>query len=71
MVLDYNFFEADQHQEPRKGKILISEPFLLDVITSYSIHYTKLYDHEFVPKQLGIAQKGKKKGLVGFDSRIA
>ncbi len=30
MVLDYNFFEADQHQEPRKGKILISEPFLLD-----------------------------------------
>lgn len=30
MILDYNFFEADKIQEPQKGKILISEPFLSD-----------------------------------------
>ena len=30
MVLDYNFFEPDEFQEPQKGKILLSEPFLLD-----------------------------------------
>ena len=30
MVLDYNFFEPDHNQEPAKGKVLISEPFLLD-----------------------------------------
>ncbi|MBN1599611.1 MAG: YqgE/AlgH family protein [Bacteroidales bacterium] len=30
MVLDYNFFEPDEHQEPQKGKVLVSEPFLLD-----------------------------------------
>ena len=30
MVLDYNFFEPDNNQEPQKGKVLLSEPFLLD-----------------------------------------
>jgi putative transcriptional regulator len=30
MVLDYNFFEPDKIQEPQKGKVLLSEPFLLD-----------------------------------------
>ncbi len=30
MVLNYNFFEPDDNQEPQKGKILLSEPFLLD-----------------------------------------
>jgi putative transcriptional regulator len=30
MVLNYNFFEPDDNQEPQKGKVLISEPFLMD-----------------------------------------
>lgn len=30
MVLNYNFFEPDEFQEPQKGKVLLSEPFLLD-----------------------------------------
>lgn len=30
MVLNYNFFEPDDNQEPQKGKVLLSEPFLLD-----------------------------------------
>lgn len=30
MVLDYNFFEPDENQEPQKGKVLLSEPFLMD-----------------------------------------
>ena len=30
MVLDYNFFEPDHTLEPAKGKVLISEPFLMD-----------------------------------------
>lgn len=30
MVLNYNFFEPDENQEPHKGKALVSEPFLLD-----------------------------------------
>ena len=30
MVLNYNFFEPDDNQEPQKGKALVSEPFLLD-----------------------------------------
>ncbi len=30
MVLNYNFFEPDENQEPQKGKVLVSEPFLLD-----------------------------------------
>lgn len=30
MVLNYNFFEPDENQEPQKGKVLLSEPFLLD-----------------------------------------
>jgi putative transcriptional regulator len=30
MVLDYNFFEPDHHLEPQKGRVLISEPFLMD-----------------------------------------
>ena len=29
-MLNYNFFEPDQFQEPQKGKVLLSEPFLLD-----------------------------------------
>lgn len=30
MILDYNFFEPDNKIEPQKGRILISEPFLMD-----------------------------------------
>lgn len=30
MVLDYNFFEPDHNLEPQKGRVLISEPFLMD-----------------------------------------
>jgi putative transcriptional regulator len=30
MVLDYNFFEPDVQLEPKKGRVLISEPFLMD-----------------------------------------
>ncbi len=30
MLLKYNFFETDEIKDPAKGKILISEPFLLD-----------------------------------------
>jgi putative transcriptional regulator len=30
MVLDYNFFEPDVRLEPKKGRVLISEPFLMD-----------------------------------------
>lgn len=30
MILNYNFFEPDNRQEPQKGKVLISEPFLTD-----------------------------------------
>ncbi len=30
MVLNYNFFEPDENKEPQKGKVLLSEPFLLD-----------------------------------------
>lgn len=30
MVIDYNFFEPDHNLEPQKGRILISEPFLMD-----------------------------------------
>jgi putative transcriptional regulator len=30
MVLDYNFFEPDHILEPQKGRVLISEPFLMD-----------------------------------------
>jgi putative transcriptional regulator len=30
MILDYNFFEPTNQLEPQKGRILISEPFLLD-----------------------------------------
>jgi len=30
MILDYNFFEPDEQLEPQKGRVLISEPFLLD-----------------------------------------
>ncbi len=30
MVLNYNFFEPDKNQEPQKGKVLLSEPFLQD-----------------------------------------
>jgi putative transcriptional regulator len=30
MVLNYNFFEPEDNQEPQKGKALVSEPFLLD-----------------------------------------
>ncbi len=30
MVLDYNFFEPDVRLEPKKGSVLISEPFLMD-----------------------------------------
>ena len=30
MILDYNFFEPDHLLEPQKGRVLISEPFLMD-----------------------------------------
>jgi putative transcriptional regulator len=30
MILDYNFFETDNNFEPQQGRVLISEPFLLD-----------------------------------------
>ncbi len=30
MILDYNFFEPDNLLEPQRGRVLISEPFLLD-----------------------------------------
>jgi putative transcriptional regulator len=30
MILNYNFFEPDEQLEPQKGRVLISEPFLLD-----------------------------------------
>jgi putative transcriptional regulator len=30
MALNYNFFEPDNNQEPQKGKVLVSEPFLMD-----------------------------------------
>ncbi|MBN2485072.1 MAG: YqgE/AlgH family protein [Bacteroidales bacterium] len=30
MILDYNFFEPNNQLEPQKGRILISEPFLMD-----------------------------------------
>jgi putative transcriptional regulator len=30
MVIDYNFFEPDNNLEPGKGRVLISEPFLMD-----------------------------------------
>ncbi len=30
MILDYNFFEPENSLEPQKGRILISEPFLMD-----------------------------------------
>ncbi|MBN2347955.1 MAG: YqgE/AlgH family protein [Bacteroidales bacterium] len=30
MDLDYNFFDAESHVKPQKGKVLISEPFLQD-----------------------------------------
>lgn len=30
MILDYNFFEPDNTLEPQKGRVLISEPFLMD-----------------------------------------
>jgi len=30
MILDYNFFETENNTEPQKGRVLISEPFLLD-----------------------------------------
>jgi putative transcriptional regulator len=48
MVLNYNFFEPDDNQEPQKGKVLVSEPFLLDnyfkrsivLITEYSAEGT-------------------------------
>ncbi|MCG8699422.1 MAG: YqgE/AlgH family protein [Bacteroidales bacterium] len=30
MILDYNFFEADNDLEPQKGVVLVSEPFLTD-----------------------------------------
>ncbi|MBN1118221.1 MAG: YqgE/AlgH family protein [Bacteroidales bacterium] len=30
MILNYNFFEPDEILEPQKGRVLISEPFLLD-----------------------------------------
>lgn len=30
MILDYNFFEPDNKLEPQKGRVLISEPFLMD-----------------------------------------
>ncbi len=44
MVLNYKFFEPDNNQEPQKGKVLVSEPFLLDnyfkrsivIITEYN-----------------------------------
>ena len=29
-MLDYNFFEPENQLEPQKGRILISEPFLMD-----------------------------------------
>ena len=30
MILNYNFFEPDNRLDPKKGKVLISEPFLQD-----------------------------------------
>lgn len=30
MIIGYNFFEPDNKLEPQKGRILISEPFLMD-----------------------------------------
>lgn len=30
MILDYNFFEPTNQLEPQKGRVLISEPFLMD-----------------------------------------
>lgn len=30
MILDYNFFEPDNDLEPQTGRVLISEPFLMD-----------------------------------------
>jgi putative transcriptional regulator len=30
MIIGYNFFEPDNKLEPQKGRVLISEPFLMD-----------------------------------------
>lgn len=46
MVLDYNFFESDKFQEPQIGKVLLSEPFLLDNYFKRSIVLITEYNEE-------------------------
>jgi putative transcriptional regulator len=44
MVIDYNFFEPDNNLEPQKGRVLISEPFLMDNYFKRSIVFITEYN---------------------------
>ena len=46
MTLDYNFFETDNNFEPQQGRVLISEPFLLDNYFKRSIVFITEHNAE-------------------------
>lgn len=51
MILNYKFFEPDNKLEPQKGKVLISEPFLMDNYFKRSI--VLITEHDDVEGTVG------------------